>query len=45
MIPITPSLCTNKMFKDIRDAHNQEKNKKERKKNKDPVGVLNHSQQ
>jgi hypothetical protein len=33
------------MSKDIKDAHSQEKYKKERKENKCPIAVLNHPRQ
>jgi hypothetical protein len=33
------------MFKDVKDAHIQEENKKEVKENKDIAAVMNHSQQ
>ena len=43
-IQITPSLYTNKISKDIKDAHIKNKNeKKEKYKKKDPVAVMKHS--
>jgi hypothetical protein len=40
-------MYTNKMHKDIKDVHGQEKDKKDRKikEKKDPVTVMEHSHQ
>jgi hypothetical protein len=39
-IPIIFNLCNNKMYKDIKDAHNQERNKKERNRKQRPIIVM-----